>query len=617
MRSRLRPHRPDRRRRPRVPPQPAERRRVRALGALRRRARARGRRRSGSRGDAGGHRRRRPVVHPGRRRARRRAVPHQRHASCASTRLPEHLIVLGGGFIASELGHVFRSLGSDVTIVNRSHRLLTRRGPRHRPALSPSSPRERFDLALGAEGRARAHAPRRGGRGRCTCVDGRRAHRGRRAARRHRSASRTATSCACRGGGIDVDGDGRGEGRRVRAHLGARACGRSATSTVATSSSTWPTVRRRWCATTSATPTTCSCFDQRPAPHAVFASPQIGAVGLTEHAGARAAGEPYCVITQRLRRRRLRLGDGGHHRASASSSATRGPARVIGAHVIGYQASMLVQLLVQGMHLGSTADEMALGQVWIHPALSEVVEQALLKLIDAFDAGQRPEVLTSLLTHAWWTPYLGRAACSLPPHGPKGIPMNKQVTAIGLTAGLLAGAGAGFILENTGSVGASNLVAQAVTAETVPGTGSEAPAAARGDRDEPAQSPPRRCPIHHGGRAAGTGGQRVRAGKEGRGDVYETEVWSSMAGWPRSCSTGPTRPTRSTSRCGTRSATRCAGSTRRPRRASASSRGAGKHFTAGIDLALLAGDPRADRRRLRRARAREAAPRSSSTCRTR
>ena len=30
----------------------------------------------------------------------------------------------------------------------------------------------------------------------------------------------------------------------------------------------------------------------------------------------------------------------------------------------------------------ATADEMAVGQVWIHPALSEVVEQALLKLID-------------------------------------------------------------------------------------------------------------------------------------------------------------------------------------------------------------------------------------------
>jgi mycothione reductase len=59
--------------------------------------------------------------------------------------------------------------------------------------------------------------------------------------------------------------------------------------------------------------------------------------------------------------------------------------QVIGAHIIGYQASLMVQLLVQGMHLGSTADEMAYGQVWIHPTLAEVVEQALLKLVDVFD----------------------------------------------------------------------------------------------------------------------------------------------------------------------------------------------------------------------------------------
>jgi mycothione reductase len=60
--------------------------------------------------------------------------------------------------------------------------------------------------------------------------------------------------------------------------------------------------------------------------------------------------------------------------------------QVIGAHVIGYQASMLVQHVVMGMHLGHTVDEMAYGQVWIHPALSEVVEQALIALAEAMDA---------------------------------------------------------------------------------------------------------------------------------------------------------------------------------------------------------------------------------------
>ena len=76
------------------------------------------------------------------------------------------------------------------------------------------------------------------------------------------------------------------------------------------------------------------------------------------------------------------LEDDGNFCKLIGDPATR---TLLGAHVIGYQASLLVQLLVQGMHLGSTVDEMATGQIWIHPALSEVVEQALLKLIDAFD----------------------------------------------------------------------------------------------------------------------------------------------------------------------------------------------------------------------------------------
>ena len=125
-------------------------------------------------------------------------------------------------------------------------------------------------------------------------------------------------------------------------------------------------------------------FDPRPAPHAVFTHPQVGAVGVTEQQ-AQHSGVPHCVITHAY-------GDAAYGWAMEDTSSfckligdpvTR---TVIGAHIIGYQASLMVQLLVQGMHLGNTVDEMALGQVWIHPTLAEVVEQALLKLIDAFDA---------------------------------------------------------------------------------------------------------------------------------------------------------------------------------------------------------------------------------------
>jgi hypothetical protein len=53
---------------------------------------------------------------------------------------------------------------------------------------------------------------------------------------------------------------------------------------------------------------------------------------------------------------------------------------MLGAHLIGPQASTLIQPLVQAMSLGNTVDEVAGGVLYVHPALTEVLEQALLQL---------------------------------------------------------------------------------------------------------------------------------------------------------------------------------------------------------------------------------------------
>jgi mycothione reductase len=53
---------------------------------------------------------------------------------------------------------------------------------------------------------------------------------------------------------------------------------------------------------------------------------------------------------------------------------------VLGAHVLGPQASNLLQPLVQAMSFGQTAHDVARRQYWIHPALMEVVENLLLRL---------------------------------------------------------------------------------------------------------------------------------------------------------------------------------------------------------------------------------------------
>ena len=54
--------------------------------------------------------------------------------------------------------------------------------------------------------------------------------------------------------------------------------------------------------------------------------------------------------------------------------------RILAAHAIGPHASTLIQPLMQAATFGQRAIDVARGQYWIHPALAEVVENALLGL---------------------------------------------------------------------------------------------------------------------------------------------------------------------------------------------------------------------------------------------
>jgi mycothione reductase len=54
--------------------------------------------------------------------------------------------------------------------------------------------------------------------------------------------------------------------------------------------------------------------------------------------------------------------------------------QILGAHAMGYQSSNLIQPIVHAMSFGQDAYTAARGQYWIHPALMEVTENALLGL---------------------------------------------------------------------------------------------------------------------------------------------------------------------------------------------------------------------------------------------
>jgi mycothione reductase len=51
---------------------------------------------------------------------------------------------------------------------------------------------------------------------------------------------------------------------------------------------------------------------------------------------------------------------------------------IIGAHILGPQAATLIQPIIQAMEFDQRAEDIAQSVLYIHPALTEVVENALL-----------------------------------------------------------------------------------------------------------------------------------------------------------------------------------------------------------------------------------------------
>src|ERR1039457_1833555 len=64
--------------------------------------------------------------------------------------LPDHLLVLGGGYIGLEFGQLFRRLGSRVTIIQSAAQLLTREDPDIAEEVANILRQDGVEVALGA-----------------------------------------------------------------------------------------------------------------------------------------------------------------------------------------------------------------------------------------------------------------------------------------------------------------------------------------------------------------------------------------------------------------------------------------------------------------------------------
>ncbi|WP_420609072.1 mycothione reductase [Candidatus Poriferisodalis sp.] len=317
--------------------------------------------------------------------------------------LPESMIVLGGGYIACELGYVFSALGSNVTVVNRGERLLRAEDDDVSAAFTTAAQRH-FDLRLGAtvtsvRGGAATGSTVRGGAAEFVyAADGSpSAHsnsytvefdRGGRAESVSADVLLVATGRVPNGdqlaldlAGVDDD-DGRvltDEFYRTSAP-GVWAFGdlSSETQLKHLANAQVRALRHNLLVAEGQADGPMRTVREDLVPHAVFSHPQVASVGLTER-DARAAGLPISVANKPFGHTAYgwALEDTASFAKLIAHAETR---ELLGAHIIGPQASTLIQQLIQGMSFGQTVDQMAREQFYIHPALTEVIENALLEL---------------------------------------------------------------------------------------------------------------------------------------------------------------------------------------------------------------------------------------------
>ncbi|MGH3857071.1 MAG: mycothione reductase [Pseudonocardiaceae bacterium] len=114
-------------------------------------------------------------------------------------------------------------------------------------------------------------------------------------------------------------------------------------------------------------------------PHAVFSDPQVASVGLTEAQAHQRHGTDHVVAVRPY-------ADTAYGWALEDTTsfvkliADPHARTLLGAHIIGPQAATLLQPLLQAMMLGQSVDQLAHDVLYVHPALTEVLEQALLEL---------------------------------------------------------------------------------------------------------------------------------------------------------------------------------------------------------------------------------------------
>ncbi len=285
--------------------------------------------------------------------------------------LPERLLILGGGVISAEFAHIFSAFGTQVTIVNRSPLLLGKEDHDVAERFTEVA-QDRWEVHLG---RLVSTISRVGDGVRAELDDGTVLEADAVLVATGRRPNSDLLDLAA--AGVEVDENGvvvvDEHQRTSLAHIFA----------LGDVSNPWQlkhvaNAEARAVAHNLLHPEQLLSPEHVVVPSAVFTNPQIASVGMTERE-AEASGLRFTM-------KRQAYGDTAYGWAMEDKTsfakviADPGTGRLLGAHILGPQASNLIQPLIQMMSLGQSIPDVSRGQYWIHPAMMEVVENALLGL---------------------------------------------------------------------------------------------------------------------------------------------------------------------------------------------------------------------------------------------
>jgi mycothione reductase len=291
--------------------------------------------------------------------------------------LPKRLIILGGGYIGSEFAHVFSALGSQVSVLGRGS-LLLRHLDQDIAERFTALAQQKWDVHLGHGVAALRESA---GEIEVELTDGTLVHGDALLVAVGRRPNGDLLNVGATGVGMHADGRVKvDDQQRALSPTGELVDGIYALGDVSSPFQLKHVANHeeRVVQHNLMHPEAPRASDHRFVPSAVFTDPQIATVGVTEQE-AREQGLNVTVKVQAY-------GDVAYGWAMEDVEgvckviAERGTGRLLGAHVMGAQASTVIQPLIQAISFGLAAPEMATGQYWIHPGLPEVVENALLGL---------------------------------------------------------------------------------------------------------------------------------------------------------------------------------------------------------------------------------------------